>query len=138
MSDEDDTTETTETADTTEHRDEAPARERSGVSIPGWLAGALVVLLGLAIGAAGFALGRATDDDDSVPEPIVAVRPGQSGPGELPGFPGGVFPGAPRERRLQREGGECRDDRGEQDEQSPEDEPSEDSMLPFGEGGLRG
>ena len=34
------------------------ANGRSGVSVPSWLAAALVVVLGLAVGGAGFAIGR--------------------------------------------------------------------------------
>ena len=92
---------------------ESPAPEpgdpgRGGVVIPGWLAGALVVVLALLIAGAGFAIGRATAPDEDGLRPIVATEGGgrgsgpgggsgelpgrggpRRGPGGLPGFPGG-------------------------------------------------
>jgi hypothetical protein len=93
MSEDDDTMESTAAGDEAADDERTGRDTRGGVSIPGWLAGALVVLLGLAIGAAGFALGRATDDDATFDDaPIVSEVPG--GPGasgfpDGPGFPGG-------------------------------------------------
>ncbi len=108
----------------------------SGVSIPSWLAGALVVVLALLIGGAGFAIGRATADDDHDVRPIIGIE-GRGGPdrgsrtfpvpgggrGELPGFPGGpngrggdrqgprAVPGFPGERDRSDDGGEDGSDR---------------------------
>jgi len=74
-----------------------PTRPRS-VSVPTWLAAALVVLLGLAIGAAGFALGRVTDSGHGGHPPAVFGRGplngrrggfGTFGPGRLGIGPGG-------------------------------------------------
>lgn len=141
----DDTTETTQAADGDDD-DGSGARtdgRREGVSVPSWLAASLVVLLGIAIGGAGFALGRATDGDDGGARgerPIVAVRPGQGGPGGQgngPGFPGGPggrgpggqgelpFETGPRGQRPDRAedgtGGGTTDD-SEDEEPSPEDD----------------
>jgi hypothetical protein len=44
--------------------DPEPKAARDGVHVPQWLAAALVVLLGFAIGVGGFAVGRATADDN--------------------------------------------------------------------------
>ncbi len=86
-----------------------PGAGRGPVSLPGWLAAALVVVLGLAIGGAGFAIGRATAPDDGAGfAPIVRQLPGPGGRDEpnLPGFPGGPhFPDFPGGRRFhEREG----------------------------------
>jgi hypothetical protein len=52
-----------------------PARsDRRGVQVPAWLAAAFVVLLGLAIGAAGFAIGRVTDSGPGRPHPVFIGR----------------------------------------------------------------
>jgi hypothetical protein len=67
------------------------ANGRSGVSVPSWLAGALVVVLGLAVGGAGFAIGRATAPDDSGTGPFAPISEQVPGGRELPGLPG--FPG---------------------------------------------
>lgn len=109
----------------------------AGVSIPSWLAAGLVVLLGLVLAGAGFAIGRATapDDEGGGFRRIVATEggrggetrtfPGPGGPGGLPGFPGGgrggddggqgrrgegprVFPGGPD--RTYPGGGDSGDD----------------------------
>ncbi len=73
----------------------------SGVTIPSWLAGALVVVLALLIAGAGFAIGRATAPEDDGFRPIVATERGRGGgdgprafpgPGGLPGAPGGRGP----------------------------------------------
>jgi hypothetical protein len=69
------------------------------VNIPSWLAAGLVVLLGLVLAGAGFAIGRATaPDDDGGFRRIVATEGGRGGgtrtfpvpggPDALPGFPG--------------------------------------------------
>jgi hypothetical protein len=72
----------------------APAGRQSGgratVSVPSWLAAALVVLLGLAIGAAGFALGRVTDGNHGgrhgFGPPVVGRAPGRGSGGGFGGF----------------------------------------------------
>ena len=71
---------------------------RGGVSIPSWMAAALVVVLALTIGAVGFALGRATDGgDDREFQPIGSASagrprrtrsPGWSERSRRPGLPG--------------------------------------------------
>ena len=71
-----------------------PASPQSGgratVSVPSWLAAALVVLLGLAIGAAGFALGRVTDGNHGGQHgfgpPVVGRAPGRGSGGGFGGF----------------------------------------------------
>jgi membrane-associated protease RseP (regulator of RpoE activity) len=73
----------------------AAADDRAGVFVPRWVAflvGGLVALL--VVGGAGFALGRATDDDygDDDHHAIV-VRPG----GQLPGGPGNQGGGGGRD-----------------------------------------
>jgi len=78
----------------------SPAAERSGVHIPGWLAGALVVVLALVVGGIGFAIGRTTADDGGVGfRPALvrsAQRNGGPGPNQFPGGPGGQGgPGGP-------------------------------------------
>ena len=129
MSD-DDTTESTPAAasDDTSTSSSRSESRRDGVSVPSWLAAALVVLLGIAIGGAGFALGRATDGDDGGrrgERPIVAVRPGpdgRGGPTFQPG-PGGGGPG-----ELPFPGG--RDDRGEdREDPTPEDGDADGTSL---------
>jgi hypothetical protein len=85
----------------------APAAERSGVQVPGWLAGALVVVLALVVGGVGFAIGRSTADDGGVGFRPALVRSAQrnGGPGanQFPGGPGGQgpnqFPGGPGGQR---------------------------------------
>jgi hypothetical protein len=86
--------------------DDAAAHDGAdrSVHIPPWLAAALVVVLGLAIGAAGFAIGRATADDNGHFTPVVNQLPGgQPGPGGGRGLPGlriplgPGFPGGDRE-----------------------------------------
>ena len=79
----------------------APAKsgapEHSGVHIPGWLAGALVVVLALVVGGVGFAIGRTTANDDGGGfRPALARSARQGGPGgsQFPGGPGGQ--GGPR------------------------------------------
>jgi hypothetical protein len=111
----------------------------AGVSIPSWLAGALVVVLALLIAGAGFAIGRATAPDDNGNfRPVFATEgdrqnggpggdsrtfPGPGGgPGGLPGFPGGpdgrggdgegprAVPGFPGERDRTYDDGEGSDE----------------------------
>lgn len=113
---------------------------KPGVSIPSWMAAALVVVLGLAIGLAGFAVGRATDDGGGRQfQPIGAQAPGGGGgDGELP-FPGGQggpgdqrgpggeggpgLPGGQRgERGEQRDGDEAPQDDGDQTEDQDQDQ----------------
>ncbi len=74
--------------DTTTPADaDARSSRRAVVSVPPWLAAALVVLLGLAIGAAGFAIGRVTDNGHGGPRPAVFGRgPGPGPGGGLGGF----------------------------------------------------
>jgi hypothetical protein len=101
MADDDDTIpveQTPESAPTASGGDEpastpdAPSPDvPAGVRIPGWLAGALVVVLALLVAAAGFAIGRATAPDG-------AELRGPALIGRLPGADGrapGVFPGGP-------------------------------------------
>ena len=63
---------------------------RATVSVPSWLAAALVVLLGLAIGAAGFALGRVTDGGHGghggFRPPVLGRAPGRGSGGGFGGF----------------------------------------------------
>ena len=71
------------------------------VRVPGWMAGALVVLLGLGVGGTGFAIGRSTAREGGsggVDRPILTsgqVPGGRQGPGgQLPGGgQGGQLPG---------------------------------------------
>jgi hypothetical protein len=104
MSEDDDTAATAATADEDGDaaRDSAGRRERSGVHIPQWLAAALVVVLGLAVGGAGFAIGRATDDGGGHGgrPPIAGARgPGFGGPGGQRGGEGGPGFGGPGGQR---------------------------------------
>lgn len=63
---------------------------RATVSVPSWLAAALVVLLGLAIGVAGFALGRVTDGGHGghggFRPPVFGRAPGRGSGGGFGGF----------------------------------------------------
>lgn len=64
---------------------------QSGVHIPTWLAGALVVVLAFVIGGVGFALGRSTADEggrDFRGPALVRSAQENGGPGGN-GFPGG-------------------------------------------------
>lgn len=67
-------------------------KERSGVTVPAWVAGVLVIVLAL---GGGFALGRVTDDDHDRPDFGGIVRQfgdrGDNGgnSGNRSGFPGG-------------------------------------------------
>jgi hypothetical protein len=115
-------------------------RERSTVHIPQWLAGALVVVLALVIGAVGYALGASGNDNDGPNfRPINASQ--QNG---QQGGPGGGFPGGPggQQRGQQGPGGQhggpgggpSFDDRGErgdrqgQDDQDSQDDDSDDDQ----------
>jgi hypothetical protein len=83
----------------------AATEERSGVHIPNWLAGALVVVLAFVIGGVGFALGRSTADDggrDFGRPALVRSSQQNGGPGGQR-FPGG--PGGPGGQGGQRDGG---------------------------------
>jgi hypothetical protein len=72
--------------------------DRRTVSVPPWLAAALVVLLGLAIGAAGFAIGRVTDGGHGGHHAPIFGRGPERGPGRFGGFGprrgGGFGPGS--------------------------------------------
>jgi hypothetical protein len=136
MADDDDTIpveQTPESAPTASGGDEpastpdAPSPDvPAGVRIPGWLAGALVVVLALLVAAAGFAIGRATAPDGAeLRGPALIGRlPGAdgSGPGGFPGADGrgpGGFPGGPggsggRERGPRFESGGSPDEQGPQ------------------------
>jgi hypothetical protein len=88
-----------------------PAPAGSATTFPGWLSGALVVVLALVIGGVGFAIGRSTAPDDSGTLTPIASQSPDSGAGgtggdegerrlpRMPGFPGEGrlprFPGAP-------------------------------------------
>ena len=110
------------------------ANSRPGVSIPAWMAAALVVVLGLAIGSAGFALGRSTADDGVQQiQPIGAQTPneqgerprppgleGRGGPGGPGGERGERGPGGPHERGEDAEQGEG--DEGQQDNSENQDD----------------
>lgn len=83
MSDEGKDTDTTEVDKAS--TSETAAERRSGVTIPTWLAAALVGLLGFAIGIGGFAVGRATADDGGRNFAPIAVQRQGGGPrGQLP------------------------------------------------------
>ena len=113
MSDDDSTESQPEAAEQSPAPVAEPAAtpEHSGVHIPNWLAGALVVVLAFVLGGVGFALGRSTADDGGrdFPRPAL-VRSSQQngGPGgnQFPGGPGGPggrqFPGG---QGGQRDGG---------------------------------
>jgi len=81
---------------------------RSGVHIPTWLAGALVVVLAFLIGIAGFAVGRSTADDGRGFRPAL-VRDQSSGGRQ---FPGGQQGGQPGGQDGQRQGPSGNGDRG--------------------------
>jgi hypothetical protein len=113
------------------------ANGRPGVSIPAWMAAALVVVLGLAIGGAGFALGRSTADDGVQQiQPIGAQTPNEQGERPLPpgvegrrgpGGPGGergeCRPGGPHERGEDAEQGEDQDNQqGDGSQQQEQDQ----------------
>ena len=73
-----------------------PAQPQSGVHLPGWLAGALVVVLAFVIGGVGFAVGRSTADhgrgDGFRPALVRNAQQDRNGPGGRGGqtpFPGG-------------------------------------------------
>jgi hypothetical protein len=84
MSDED--TDTTEVDTASTSTPEPAAENRSGLTIPTWLAAALVGLLGLALALGGFAVGRATADDGGRGFAPIAVQRQGGGPrGQLPG-----------------------------------------------------
>jgi hypothetical protein len=99
--DDDDTTESQEAAEESPPATDRPANEddgsRGGVRIPQWLAAALVVVLGIAVGGAGFAIGRATDDGGGGRPALAGFQcrapdrggpGGQRGEGGPPGFGG--------------------------------------------------
>jgi hypothetical protein len=70
--------------DTEEMDDTKEVVVRDGVTFPTWLAGAMVVVAALAIGAIGYAIGSA-DSNNGVFDPVADVR-GAPGPGsDLPG-----------------------------------------------------
>lgn len=112
--------------------------DRHTVRIPQWLAGALVVVLALLIGAVGYAIGASSNDADRPAfRPINASQqPGgpQSGPARgFPGGPGGQEagpggqrggpggqPGGPR-------GGPGVDDRGDRQGPRDQDQPDDSS-----------
>jgi len=106
--------------DDTEETKETVVRE--GVSIPVWLAGALIVILAIAIGGVGYAIGN-SDSNNDVLDPVANSREAPDGiPRELPGGRGG--PG-----ELRRPGGpggpggeECERDHGERGEREDADE----------------
>src|SRR5215210_2472556 len=92
MADDDTQPATPAQADDTNDRAGRTGDARGGVTIPSWMAAALVVVLALSIGAVGFALGRATDGGDERQfQPIGAQ--GQEG------REGAPFPGGPGEER---------------------------------------
>ncbi|MEX0666122.1 MAG: hypothetical protein WD598_15330 [Acidimicrobiia bacterium] len=102
----------TEQADATETT--PPKEPGAGVQLPAWLAGALVVVLALAIGGVGYAIG---DDGSGSPslDPIANLNGAPNDPSEcVPGGPGGF--GGP--------GGQRRPD-GPRDERGNPDEPAE-------------
>ncbi len=83
-------------ADETQEMDETKEEAvvvREGVSLPGWLAGALVVVAALAIGGVGYAIGN-SDSNRGVFDPVANLEEARGG-GQLPGGPGGL-PGHPR------------------------------------------
>ena len=94
----------------------AATEDRSGVHIPNWLAGALVVVLAFVLGGVGFALGRSTADDggrDFGRPALVRSSQQNGGPGDnqFPGGPGGQgghggsqFPGGPGSQGGPRDG----------------------------------
>ena len=135
--------------DTEEMRDD-DTREaviREGTSIPTWLAAALVVVLAIAIGGVGYAIGNSDSNNDFL-EPIANIDgagPGgitREGPGELgrgpgPGGPRGGFRGPGGEGPGEHRRGECRD-KGEReggDHEGEQDGDAEDGDssdgLPF-------
>jgi hypothetical protein len=107
MSD-DDTTDETAPVDgtpddrTTSDADRASKPDRDGVHIPQWLAGALVVVLALAVGGTGFAIGRATDDGHGGRPEIAGVRGGGPGGQGNPGGPPGLGGQGPQRPGLER------------------------------------
>jgi hypothetical protein len=128
MSDDDTTTRQSADADTQPDGSgpDGSGSEASGVTIPAWLAGALVVVLALVVAGAGFAIGRATAPDDDGFRPVVATEDG-GGRGGLPGFPGGPqerggsegrrgIPGGPGERQRPFPGD---DESGDEDSEVP-------------------
>jgi len=83
---------------------------RAGVFVPRWVAflvGGLVALL--VVGGAGFALGRATDDDHGDDDSAIEARPG----GHLPGGPGNQGGGDRRENPFPGPGGGNRGGQGD-------------------------
>jgi hypothetical protein len=104
---------------------------KGGVSVPAWLAAALVVVLGIAIGGVGYAIGSSDSSSADEIEQIANVQPGEGGPQEGDGGPlarrGPGGPGGPG--GFERRGGEAceRGERGEHERgEGEENEQGED------------
>lgn len=138
MSD-DDTTDAAAPVDSTPNdrtasdADRASKSDRDGVHIPQWLAAALVVVLALAVGGTGFAIGRATGDDHGGRPEIAGLR-GPGGQGNRGGPPGLGGQGP------QRPGLERGEDDGERPEVpgGPDDGGDDDSESGGGDDGPTG
>jgi hypothetical protein len=133
MSDDDETTDSSEAvtpASESAETSTASDGERHTVHIPQWLAGALVVVLALVIGAVGYALGASSNDNDGPSfRPINASQQG----GQGGGFPGGQQ-GGPGGQQGGPGGGPSFDDRGDrgdrqgQDNQDQDDDSNDDDQ----------
>jgi hypothetical protein len=127
--------------DDTEEMKETVVRE--GVSIPVWVAGALLVVLALAIGGVGYAIGN-SDSNNDILDPVASIREapdeiareipgGRGGPGDFrrPGGPGGEHRGGECERGEGERGeGEDGDESGDQ-EDGDSGENENDPLDPF-------
>jgi hypothetical protein len=126
MSDDDETTDSTEAVTPASEPDAtSDTSERGTVHIPQWLAGALVVVLALVIGAVGYAIGASTNDNGGPGfRPINASQQGGQG-GGFPGGPGGQQGGPGGQQNGPRgggmPGGPQFDDRGERGDRQDQD-----------------
>ena len=131
MSDDDETTDSNDVTPASESAATSDNGERHTVHIPQWLAGTLVVVLALVIGAVGYTLGASSNDDDGPSfRPINASQQGGQQGGQGGGFPGGPGGhGGPGGQQGGPGGGPSFDDRGERgDGQGEDDQDSQDSQ----------